>query len=69
MISKEASEKLKEMMVKAVVNGEAKFAAPKGYRIAGKTGTAQIPVAGHYDDEKQLPVLSDSLRPIVRSLP
>ena len=54
VISKEASEKLKEMMVKAVVNGEAKFAAPKGYRIAGKTGTAQIPVAGHYDDEKTI---------------
>lgn len=54
IISKEASEKLKEMMVKAVINGEAKFAAPKGYRIAGKTGTAQIPVAGHYDDEKTI---------------
>lgn len=54
VISKETSEKLKEMMVKAVINGEAKFAAPKGYRIAGKTGTAQIPVAGHYDNEKTI---------------
>lgn len=54
IISEEASGKLKEMMIKAVVNGEAKFAAPKGYRIAGKTGTAQIPVAGHYDDEKTI---------------
>lgn len=54
VISKETSDKLKEMMVKAVVNGEAKFAAPKGYRIAGKTGTAQIPVAGHYDNEKTI---------------
>ena len=43
-----------EMMVNAVENGEAKWAKPKGYRIAGKTGTAQIPVAGHYDKEKTI---------------
>lgn len=45
---------LTEMMVTAVENGEAKWAKPKGYRIAGKTGTAQIPVEGHYDDEKTI---------------
>lgn len=43
-----------EMMVSAVENGEAKWAKPKGYRVAGKTGTAQIPVAGHYDDKKTI---------------
>ena len=43
-----------EMMVNAVENGEAKWAKPKGYRIAGKTGTAQIPLAGHYDKEKTI---------------
>lgn len=43
-----------EMMVQAVDNGEAKWAKPKGYRIAGKTGTAQIPVAGHYDATKTI---------------
>lgn len=43
-----------EMMVNAVEKGEAKWAKPKGYRIAGKTGTAQIPIAGHYDEEKTI---------------
>ena len=43
-----------DMMISAVDNGEAKWAKPPGYRIAGKTGTAQIPVAGHYDDKKTI---------------
>jgi cell division protein FtsI/penicillin-binding protein 2 len=43
-----------EMMVNAVDQGEAKWCKPKGYRVAGKTGTAQIPVAGHYDEEKTI---------------
>jgi len=43
-----------QMMVEAVEKGEAKWAKPKGYVIAGKTGTAQIPIAGHYDPEKTI---------------
>lgn len=54
VISKEAAAETTEMMVRAVQEGEAKFAAPKGYRIAGKTGTAQIPVSGHYDADKTI---------------
>lgn len=53
-ISERAAKIMTEMMVNAVDNGEAKFAKPKGYRIAGKTGTAQIPVAGHYDPTKTI---------------
>ena len=48
------SRMITEMMVSAVDKGEAKWAKPPGYRIAGKTGTAQIPVAGHYDDKKTI---------------
>lgn len=54
VISVRTAEEITEMMAAAVVEGEAKFAAPKGYKIAGKTGTAQIPVAGHYDSEKTI---------------
>jgi len=37
-----------------VHNGEAKGEKALGYRIAGKTGTSDIPVAGHYDEEKTI---------------
>lgn len=45
---------LKEMMVAAVEEGEAKYTKLKGFKVAGKTGTAQIPVAGHYDPNKTI---------------
>lgn len=54
VISKEAADAIGNMMVQAVTKGEAKWAAPKGFSIAGKTGTAQIPVAGHYDPTKTI---------------
>lgn len=54
LFSAATAEVVSEMMVASVDNGEAKWAKPKGYRIAGKTGTAQIPVAGHYDDKKTI---------------
>lgn len=54
VISPKTAAQITEMMVNAVENGEAKAFAPKGYRIAGKTGTAQIPVAGHYDPNKTI---------------
>ncbi len=42
------------MMVNAVEKGESKWTKLKGYRVAGKTGTAQIPVAGHYDPSQTI---------------
>lgn len=54
VVSKKAAIQMTEMMVGAVDNGEAKAFKPKGYRIAGKTGTAQVPLAGHYDPDKTI---------------
>lgn len=54
VISEETARKITTMMVAAVKSGEAKWAVPKGFSIAGKTGTAQIPVAGDYDEEKTI---------------
>ncbi|MCJ7740619.1 penicillin-binding protein 2 [Candidatus Microgenomates bacterium] len=51
---KEATTLLTEMMVSAVDNGETRLIKPQGYKIAGKTGTAQIAIAGHYDAEKTI---------------
>lgn len=53
-ISSTTAKAMTEILVNAVDGGEAKFAKPKGYRIAGKTGTAQIPIAGHYDPNKTI---------------
>jgi cell division protein FtsI/penicillin-binding protein 2 len=39
-------------MVAAASSGEAKWADIKGYKIAGKTGTAQVAVGGKYAEEK-----------------
>lgn len=54
VITSRTAKTITEMMIAAVDNGEARFFKPRGYTIAGKTGTAQIPVAGHYDREKTI---------------
>lgn len=54
IISKEAADNTTAMMVEAAKKGEAKWTDLKGFSIAGKTGTAQIPIAGHYDAEKTI---------------
>lgn len=52
VISPESADRITNLMIQAVEQGEAKWAVPKGYTMAGKTGTAQIAVEGHYDAEK-----------------
>lgn len=54
VISEEAAGQITRMMIAAVKYGESKWVAPKGFVVAGKTGTAQIPIAGHYDPNKTM---------------
>lgn len=54
VLSQEATDRITSLMVQGVEQGEAKWAAPKGYTVAGKTGTAQIAVEGHYDATKTI---------------
>jgi cell division protein FtsI/penicillin-binding protein 2 len=48
VVSEDTAKTLTEMMVDAVERG-APLARVEGYRIAGKTGTAQTPIVGGYD--------------------
>ncbi|MEN9407047.1 MAG: hypothetical protein RLZZ455_263 [Candidatus Parcubacteria bacterium] len=54
-ISSATAKIMTEILINAVDKGESKWAKPKGYRIAGKTGTAQIPIEGKYDPNKTIP--------------
>lgn len=48
-ISSKTAKVMTQILVNAVEKGEAQWTKLKGYRVAGKTGTASIPVKGHYD--------------------
>jgi cell division protein FtsI/penicillin-binding protein 2 len=50
VISPQTARMLMEMMVRTVDEGVPSARVP-GYRVAGKTGTAQIPIPGGYDRE------------------
>ncbi|MCL5004173.1 MAG: penicillin-binding protein 2 [Patescibacteria group bacterium] len=52
VISLQKSKVMTEMLTAAAEGGEGKFFILKNYHIAGKTGTAQIPVPGGYDPNK-----------------
>jgi cell division protein FtsI/penicillin-binding protein 2 len=54
VISEESTGKIKAMMVEASKKGESKWTHLRGFDVAGKTGTAQIPIKGHYDEEKTI---------------
>lgn len=54
VISEKAAKEMTTMMVEAAKNGESKWTDTPGFRVAGKTGTAQIPIAGHYDPQNTI---------------
>jgi len=53
-ISSKTAKVMTQILVNAVEKGEAQWTKLKGYRVAGKTGTASIPVAGHYDPDNTI---------------
>lgn len=54
VISPQTARTVAQMMQTSASQGDAKWTLPKQYSIAGKTGTAQIPVAGHYDEARTI---------------
>jgi cell division protein FtsI/penicillin-binding protein 2 len=52
-ISPDTARQLTELMERVVEEG-AEEARVEGYRVAGKTGTAQIPIPGGYDKERTI---------------
>jgi cell division protein FtsI/penicillin-binding protein 2 len=53
-ISEKTAKIMTEILVNAVEKGEAQWTRLKGYRIAGKTGTASIPLQGKYDSSSTI---------------
>lgn len=54
VIDERTSTLIREMLKKTVDHAEAKWEKPKGYKIGGKTGTAQVAIQGKYDPSKTL---------------
>jgi cell division protein FtsI (penicillin-binding protein 3) len=54
-IAPETARVLKAMLANVVISGTGRGAAVAGYAVAGKTGTAQIPVAGGYSHSSHIP--------------
>lgn len=52
IFSKKTADALSVMLQEVVEKGEFRYYAQQGYAIAGKTGTAQIPVNGQYNPNK-----------------
>ncbi len=51
-ITSNTADRMVTLLTSAVSGGEAKFFVSKKYNIAGKTGTAQVPVPGGYDPNR-----------------
>jgi stage V sporulation protein D (sporulation-specific penicillin-binding protein) len=53
-ISAQTAQTVTDIMVYAAQKGEAQWTTSKRYTVAGKTGTAQVAVAGQYDEDKTI---------------
>jgi cell division protein FtsI/penicillin-binding protein 2 len=53
-VKPESAAMLTEMLAVSMETGEADMAVVPGYRLAGKTGTAEIPMAGGYEENRSI---------------
>lgn len=51
VVSSSSPSEMVEMMIQAVEDGYGKRAKVNGYKVAGKTGTAQVPGSGNYSEK------------------
>jgi cell division protein FtsI/penicillin-binding protein 2 len=54
IISAQTANQITAMMVDSVKFNKVGWQWPKQFTIAGKTGTAQVPISGHYDPDKTI---------------
>ncbi len=54
IVSQLAAAKITKMMTSGVSSGEVRYYKPRGYLVAGKTGTAQVAIEGHYDENQSI---------------
>lgn len=54
VISQATADQVTRMMESAAHNGESQWAVLRNWRVAGKTGTAQVAVDGEYDESKTI---------------
>jgi stage V sporulation protein D (sporulation-specific penicillin-binding protein) len=54
VISEETASTVTKLMIASAEHGDAKWTRLPNYQVAGKTGTAQIPVNGKYDQDKTI---------------
>jgi len=54
VVSPQTAQTVTDMMVHSAETGESKWAVSKTHFAATKTGTAQVPIAGHYDPTKTI---------------
>jgi len=52
VVTEDTSQKVRDLMRYVVTNGTGRNAAVKGYRVMGKTGTADKPAIGGYDEQR-----------------
>lgn len=54
ILEEDTTKQLTQMLTQVVSQSKINWPKPEGLSVAGKTGTAQIPIGGKYDEEKTI---------------